>query len=378
MSFSLGILMPDMEAVGWVPMHRRIQNSPVWGKPKAFQLFVWLFLNAAHEARIDNSSGRSVPLMRGQVYASLAQAVEACPLSLKEVRNALAWLEKEGMIVRDSVSSVITIVKYEEYQVGRKEDALHGDEGEEGRENKGQGNGHRNGQGKSVKKCKASESEIPLRDSGKTNIESDGGAKQKHEDGQGNGQGEGQGHYIEVKEVSRSLKKTTNPPTPFCKGGRDSSDSSALLGTDGERVGMVLAMWREERASAGLSALDGKRQRRGAKLLADHLCGAAMSINTLREGMKALIRDIAGDPKCRLFDLLTLANNPERYCPAPVIVREKKRMVMWELVCDVCGYTVTTGYVEATRGTPLLQPCGRYGGGCQGTMHPTKFQEYEK
>ena len=367
--------MPDMQEVGWFPVWRQIQSSPVWRKPKQLQIFLWLLLNSAHEARIDNSSGRPVPLMRGQVYASLAQAVEACPLSLKEVRNAFAWLEKEEMIVRDSASSVITIVKHEEYLVGKAKDAApHGEQGEQRRENEGQGNGHRNGQVENGKAGKASTDEKSLRDNGKTGIERTDGAKQKTGEGQGKGHRNGQAHNKEVKEVSRSFKKTTNPPTPFSKGGRASSDSSALLGTDGERVEMVLAMWREERAAAGLSALKGKRSRDAAEMLArDYLANAAMSASTLREGMKKLIHDIATDPKYKLFDLKTLANNPERYCPAPVIVREKKRRVIWEFVCDVCGHTACSQTVDADLGTPNGQPCCVQE--CQGTMRPIGTHE---
>jgi hypothetical protein len=371
--------MPDMEAVGWVPLHRRIQNSPVWWRPKALQLFTWLFLNAAHEPRVDNSSGHSVTLVRGQVYASLAQAVEACPLSVKEVRNALAWLAGEGMIVRDSESSVITIAKYEEYQVGsRKDDAPHGDKGEQEREKKGQGNGHRNGQGKCGKKGKAEIGNNHLRDKDKSNLEDSDGAKQKMKEGQGIGQGKGQAYINKVKEVSRSLKKTTNPPTPFKKGGREISNSSSLLGTDGERVEMVLAMWREELTAAGLSSLEDKRNRDGAEILAhDYLGNAAMNLNTLRAGMKNLIHDIATDPKSKLFDLKTLARSPRRYCPAPVVVREKKRKVCWDFVCDVCGSTARTLYVDASLGTPHKQPCNTYSG-CQGTMWPVKADEIER
>ncbi len=183
-------------------------------------MFIWLLLEAAHKDTVDTSGGRAVALRRGQVRASIAQTVAGCILSPREVRTSFATLEREGMITRDDVTSVITITKYWHYQ-RRPGDTEGEDPGkdapnpETGRQAKRQGKR----QSETGKSDKAKKDEKTMRDKGKTPQSEEGATKPKPKKRQGERQGKRHASINKDEETSRSSKKIL-PPQPPASGGR--------------------------------------------------------------------------------------------------------------------------------------------------------------
>lgn len=347
----------EFDGVGWVKEYRSFFTHPICKRPVAALVFKLLVSGAAHVRRIDRSFSRPYEIDRGQLVTSVAEICGYLPFTVKQVRSALLHLESEAMITcrdlrRDGFNfSLVTIVNYGIYQ------SAHGEEGERNMNGskKGQTIGQTVGQTENTKKGKREESRNRLSGKGKDDIRKSAGANHSQEDGQTVGQTVGQSHINKDEEV-----KNINSPYPLLKkGGRCSSNSSGLLGSDRERYEMVLAMWREERYGAGLDYQEDSPTTRGAATLArDYLNMARLTVEQLREGMRELVRLVKTDPKCRRYTLNTLAKTPSTYCPAPAIEASNQRKVRWTLECDVCGACRATHYMPAGTACPEPQPCG--------------------
>lgn len=365
--------MAGSELDGWIKMHRRMLQHPIWGKPSTFRVWVWVLTNAAHKNETVWNNNVRYDIKRGQLVASIAEAAAGAIVSAKAVRCAFEYLAREKMIVRDK--SLITVVNYSKYQDKIADDSPHGEEEPAGAQNdvvEGQDLGQELGQGKNGKRGKAATGAIPFSGNGKRSGAKGGGARQNEK--QGHDLGQDLGQTINKEEEVKKLR--INPPyPPSKKGGRVCDNSSALVGGDAQRLEAVLGMWRDARKAGGLDYQEDRGTTAGAKILArDYLACARLSVGQLRDGMASLVRRIKSDPKCWKYDLRTLANNPSKYCPPPPIEKIRRKLVAWRLECDVCGHSAMTAYVPEGGEPPPAQPCGR-SDACQGTMVVTEVLE---
>lgn len=379
--------MAEFEHVGWFKTHRSMFDHPIFSARRmpAFIVFQWMLAAAAPWSRVDRSFARPFEVQRGQLVTSIDEiATRTKVLTPKQVRSALAWMEKEGMIMREdrrsAGCSLITIVNYERYQAQECRGESPGEEGGERGENppskKGHTGGHSEGHTGKPEKGKPRERRKPLSRNGKQDVEDDAGANLREEKGQTGGQTKGQASLYKDQEV----KELINPPNPpLKKGGRSASNISGLLGGDEQRYRMVLDMWREERAAAGLNFQEDRNTAQGARILAaDYLNMAQLTVHQLREGMRDVIRRIGSDAKCRNYDLRTLANNPSKFCPPPPIAKPKRVKVRWIMVCDVCGHELWTDCKPAGTEPPRPEDCPRsFRNHCQGTLRVEREEARE-
>jgi hypothetical protein len=111
---------------GWIRLHRKLQQSAVWNIDKfsSGQAWVDLILLANHKPGTIKVRGVYVTVQRGQVGYSEVTLAERWQWSRGKVRRFLEWLETEQQIVQQktNVTSLITIVKYDEYQTSSTAD----------------------------------------------------------------------------------------------------------------------------------------------------------------------------------------------------------------------------------------------------------------
>lgn len=104
---------------GWIKLHRSILRWEWWDDRNVRDLFLYCLLAANHEET--RWHGEVVP--RGSFVTSLSKLAKGAGLTVKETRRAIEKLESTNELgtQRTNQYSVITINKYEKYQL-RKED----------------------------------------------------------------------------------------------------------------------------------------------------------------------------------------------------------------------------------------------------------------
>lgn len=103
---------------GFITLHRKITENPIWKNPNAGHLFVTLLLLANHEQTRFLWNGQEMVLERGQLLTGRFALSELTGIAPGTIYDNLRLLEKLGMISVKSNNkfSIITIVKYSDYQ----------------------------------------------------------------------------------------------------------------------------------------------------------------------------------------------------------------------------------------------------------------------
>jgi hypothetical protein len=105
---------------GWIKLHRRIMDNPLWnGDPfSRGQAWVDMILLANHKPGYFYVRGNKVPVKRGQIGWSIAKLSQRWKWSKGKTKRFLNDLENEQQIEqqKNNVTSIITIVKYDDYQ----------------------------------------------------------------------------------------------------------------------------------------------------------------------------------------------------------------------------------------------------------------------
>ena len=120
---------------GWIKDYRKEIGSDIWMMPPLYHR-VWQYLKYTvnHTDRVIPTRNGKVVVKKGQTitsYQSIAEAVAWYEYGIKRVPNKktikaiLDWLEKEGMIVRESNAkgTVITLCNYCIYQGGEDKES---------------------------------------------------------------------------------------------------------------------------------------------------------------------------------------------------------------------------------------------------------------
>lgn len=110
-----------MENKGWVKLHRCIENNELWFLEPFTKAQAWLdlFLNANHKDGVINIRGNIVNIKRGQIGWSELTMMKRWQWSRDKVRRYLGMLETRQQIIQQKykyITTIITIIKYEEYQ----------------------------------------------------------------------------------------------------------------------------------------------------------------------------------------------------------------------------------------------------------------------
>lgn len=113
--FIIVVIMNNRLTMGYIKMHRDIQEWEWYGEPKMVAFWLHLLINANWVTR----EWRGETIGRGQLVASVASLSLETGLSVKEVRTALSRLVKSKYIVTEGASqwTKITICNYDSYYI---------------------------------------------------------------------------------------------------------------------------------------------------------------------------------------------------------------------------------------------------------------------
>lgn len=109
---------------GWIKLHRKIQDNPVWLSPEPFDrrsAWIDLLLMANHEERvIILHNGKEQIVKAGQMFTSLDHLASRWHWSRNRVRRYLALISAQGMCTQSGTPSgtLLTVVKWGFFQGG--------------------------------------------------------------------------------------------------------------------------------------------------------------------------------------------------------------------------------------------------------------------
>jgi hypothetical protein len=103
---------------GWIKLHRKILDNPIFKDSEALQLFLYCLLRANFKPNDFLFNGQVVHLDRGQFIFGLRKASKALKMSIKKLRNRLLILGKLGITAHQTTHrfSIITVCNYNHYQ----------------------------------------------------------------------------------------------------------------------------------------------------------------------------------------------------------------------------------------------------------------------
>ena len=107
---------------GYIFLWRQLQDTSFYKDSCALHLAVHLLLSATHKDIKFSFNGSEQTLMRGQAIIGRHKLAESTGIKPSTIRNKLALLEKVGFldIKSNNKFSIITILKYEDYQNVKK------------------------------------------------------------------------------------------------------------------------------------------------------------------------------------------------------------------------------------------------------------------
>lgn len=103
---------------GWIKLHRKLLDSPVFSNPKLLKVWVWCLLKASHEPYEVIIGLQTVGISRGQFVFGLNKASSELDIPIRSLRDYLNALKRNGMVAIKTTNkySVLTVENYDFYQ----------------------------------------------------------------------------------------------------------------------------------------------------------------------------------------------------------------------------------------------------------------------
>jgi len=103
---------------GWVQLHRKLLENPVFKNPKLLQTFLYCLLKATHTEREQLVGDTIVKLQPGQMATGRRALSQATGLTEQNIRTALDKLKKLGILTSKPTTkySIISITNWDSYQ----------------------------------------------------------------------------------------------------------------------------------------------------------------------------------------------------------------------------------------------------------------------
>ena len=116
---------------GWVKLHRKLLNNPLWNCEPFTRGQAWidLILLANHKKTFFYKRNIKINVERGQIARSEVELSDRWKWSRSKVRKYLKDLQEEQQIEqqKNNVTQIITIINYEDYQ-GKEQQTEHQEE----------------------------------------------------------------------------------------------------------------------------------------------------------------------------------------------------------------------------------------------------------
>jgi hypothetical protein len=109
---------------GWIKLHRKIIDNPIFKESRTLHLFIYLLLKANHQQNRFLFNQKEIIIERGQVVTGIPRISRDTGLTYREIRTRLALLENLGILTRKTTNkfSIITICNYSYYQDTKDEE----------------------------------------------------------------------------------------------------------------------------------------------------------------------------------------------------------------------------------------------------------------
>lgn len=103
---------------GWIKLHRKLLESPVFQNEKLFKIFAWCLLKASHAEHTELIGLQKVSLRPGQFVYGRHVAAEELKIKESTLYKYMMWLKNEEIlnIQSNNKFSVVTIVNWDLYQ----------------------------------------------------------------------------------------------------------------------------------------------------------------------------------------------------------------------------------------------------------------------
>ena len=117
------MVFTEDDEMGWIKLHRKIMRSGVWGNPVYLMVWTWCLFRANVRDVVVPFNGQDIHLRRGQFITGRKKAVLEMPISEQNYRTAIEYLKSTSRITIQVTNrfSIITVVKYNDYQDNKKE-----------------------------------------------------------------------------------------------------------------------------------------------------------------------------------------------------------------------------------------------------------------
>lgn len=107
---------------GFIQLHRRLLDHPLYKRPGFIRLWTWCLLRTQYKDQAILYRGEKVNLKRGEFTFGRRQAARETGLSDKQIRNLIDLLIREKMITskayrRANRFSVFLVENWDEYQI---------------------------------------------------------------------------------------------------------------------------------------------------------------------------------------------------------------------------------------------------------------------
>lgn len=109
---------PQIDNFGWISIHRKIINNPIFDNPKAFKIWVWCLIKANKYKKEVLLGRKKILLKSGQFIFGSITACEQLKMSKSTLHFWMRYLATQLYIERQTTNrySIITILNYIEYQ----------------------------------------------------------------------------------------------------------------------------------------------------------------------------------------------------------------------------------------------------------------------
>lgn len=103
---------------GWIKLHRKLLNNPIFTNSEALHLWIYLLLNANHQDNEFYFNMTKVTVEKGQLITGRKKLAEATGINQSKINRILKMLKSEQLIEQQTNNrySIITIVKWLKYQ----------------------------------------------------------------------------------------------------------------------------------------------------------------------------------------------------------------------------------------------------------------------
>lgn len=107
-----------LESQGWIKVHRKILENPLFTNPDAFMLWMQLLLRANHKEAKVMIGNSVVQIKRGQSLTGRKALAKHCGLTESKIERLLKLLEIEQQIEQQTFTKyrLISITNYDKYQ----------------------------------------------------------------------------------------------------------------------------------------------------------------------------------------------------------------------------------------------------------------------